>query len=150
MSRVVSGSGLPGWLATAGWTCALTVLSPACDDHLIGRAAPIGTGCNREPPLTYENFGKAVLARHCGSCHSDFVRGAQRGQAPLGVDFNQWEYVLQWADRIEIRTVEEETMPPTGTMVPLERQMLGEWLECEVFPALGEFEDEGTATGGDS
>ncbi|MEQ1571502.1 MAG: hypothetical protein ABMA64_38095 [Myxococcota bacterium] len=128
----------------------LAWIGPGCDDHLIGRAAPVGTGCTREPPLTYENFGKALIARHCGSCHSDFVRGAQRGAAPLGVDFNQWEYVLEWADRIDVR-VEELTMPPTGTMVQLERDLLGEWMQCEVFPALGEFvEDEGTASGGGS
>jgi hypothetical protein len=127
-------------------------VGPSCDDHLIGFAAPIGGGdsCNREPPLTYENFGKGLLARHCGSCHSDFVRGAQRGNAPLGVDFNNWDFVLQWADRIEVRTIQQGDMPPTGTMVQLEKDRLEEWLQCEVFPALGDFEPATTGTGGSS
>jgi hypothetical protein len=29
-------------------------------------------------------------------------------------------------------------------MVQLERDRLAEWLQCEVFPALGDFEPEGT------
>jgi hypothetical protein len=112
--------------------------SLSCDDHLIGDAVPIGLGCTRDPPLTYDNFGKAILKRHCGACHSDFVREEQRGMAPLGIDFNKWEYVLEWADRIEVRAVEELTMPPTGTMTPIEREMLGEWMRCDVLPQIGE------------
>jgi len=105
--------------------CFTLVVGPSCDDHLIGVVAPVGIGCTRDPPLTYDNFGKGILARHCNGCHSDFMRGAQRGDAPLDVNLNKWEYVLQWADRIEVRAVEQVDMPPTGTMVPLERDAGG-------------------------
>jgi len=134
-------------LVGAGLLCFTLVVGPSCDDHLIGVVAPVGIGCTRDPPLTYDNFGKGILARHCNGCHSDFMRGAQRGDAPLDVNLNKWEYVLQWADRIEVRAVEQVDMPPTGTMVPLEREMLGEWLRCDVLPQVGKVL---TTTGGGS
>ena len=98
----------------------------------------VGTSCLRQPPLTYENFGDNLLDRHCNSCHSVYSREGQRGQAPLGVDFDTWDDVLEWADRIDARSVSSETMPPAGGMIPEERVLLGEWLRCEVYPALGQ------------
>lgn len=138
-------------VARAGPFCfavGVVVMGPACDDHLVGVAAPINLGCTRDPPLTYDNFGKGILQRHCNGCHSDFMRAGQRGDAPLDVNLNKWEYVLDWADRIEVRAVEDVDMPPTGTMVPLERQLLGEWLKCDVLPQIGEVQL--TTTGGGS
>ncbi|MCA9492532.1 MAG: hypothetical protein KC621_21510 [Myxococcales bacterium] len=116
----------------------LGALLASCDDHQIGQAPVVGTSCLREPPLTYENFGSDLLNRHCNSCHSVYSREGQRGQAPLDVNFDTWDEVLFWADRISARSVETETMPPAGGMVPDERVLLGEWLRCEVYPALGQ------------
>jgi uncharacterized membrane protein len=121
---VVRSVGLTAILALSG-----------CEDILVGEAEQGAITCGREPPLTYENFGEGLLDRHCLSCHSEFVREAQRGLAPIGIDFNSWDQVLQWAPRIMARAVEEDTMPPTGTMTPVEREQLGEWLYCEVFPS---------------
>jgi cytochrome c5 len=121
----------------------------ACDDHIIGSAVPIGTGCTRDPPLTYANFGKGILDRHCNGCHSDFIREDQRGGAPLNVNLNKWDYVLQWADQIEADAVVNLTMPPTGTMTPLERAQLGEWMQCDVLPQIGEVQ-QGPSGGGSS
>lgn len=119
------------------WT--VLALAPAlcagCEDPLVGEPAPFAATCDRDPPLTYENFGDGILDRHCQSCHSVYVRGEQRGQAPLDVNFNSWDEVVDWADRILARAVTDDTMPPTGTMLPIERDQLGEWLVCEVLPA---------------
>jgi len=130
-----------------GLFCFSVLAGASCDDHLIGAAAPIGLGCTRDPPLTYENFGKGILDRHCNGCHSDFMRAGQRGDAPLDVNLNKWEYVLQWADRIQVRAVDQLDMPPTGTMVPLERAQLGEWLRCDVLPQIGEVQLSTTGGG---
>lgn len=127
------------------WLLLLPSLS--CDDHLLGEAAPIGVSCLRDPPLTYENFGDAILDRHCNSCHSVYVREGQRGQAPLGVDFDTWEDVLDWAERIYLRAVDQRDMPPSGgTMVADERVKLEEWFRCEVFPSIGIEQDAPTTT----
>jgi cytochrome c5 len=130
--------------------CAVALaLLVGCEDRLVGEAEPFSSACSREPPLTYENFGEGTLDRHCLSCHSEYVRLEQRGGATLGVDFNDWSDVVHWSDRILVRAVEEDTMPPTGTMTPLERDQLGEWLYCEVFPAAarGTLEGEAEAEG---
>ncbi|MEQ1504566.1 MAG: hypothetical protein ABMB14_20170 [Myxococcota bacterium] len=134
--------------ATAlGLLSLLGALGPACDDHLIGRSGPIGSTCLRDPPLTYENFGDGLLSRHCRSCHSVAVRQELRGGAPLGIDFDTWDEVLEWADQIDFTAVQENTMPPAATMLQVERDKLGEWLRCEVMPALGEV-NVGTTPGG--
>lgn len=111
------------------------VLLFGCDDQLVGREAPFAVTCERDPPLTYENFGEGVLDRHCLSCHSTHVRTSLRGGAPDDVNFNTWDEVVFWAPRILARSVDQDTMPPTGTMLPNERDRLGEWLTCEVMPA---------------
>src|SRR5688500_13357766 len=124
------------------------VVPTACDDHVIGHGAPIGASCMREPPLDWENFGDAIIGRHCRPCHGEEVRQGLRAEAPPNVNFDTYEDVQLWADRIQVRSVDSESMPPAGGMQPIERQQLGEWLRCEVFPSLGQFdappEEEGS------
>jgi hypothetical protein len=110
----------------------------ACDDHIIGHGGTFVNNCVRDPPLTYENFGEGAIGRHCLSCHSVYARESLRGGAPLGVDFDDWEDVLLWAERIAERAVNTDGMPPAATMRPDERVLLGEWMRCEVLPALGQ------------
>ena len=87
--------------------------------------------CGRTPPLTYENFGQGFLRSHCTGCHGVLLPEEQREGAPLGVDFDTWGDVLNWAERIEIRTA-EETMPPGGGPSAEERAKLAEWMACDV------------------
>lgn len=136
-----------GW-----WLAAVGLTQVSCDDHILGEGGPaVSLSCLRDPPLTYENFGDAILDRHCNSCHSIYSRVGQRGDAPLDVNFDTWEDVVAWADRIQARGVDDKNMPPAGGMVDQERVLLGEWLRCEVFPSLGEFEAGTTsATTGES
>ena len=136
-------SGNPVTMLVSG----VLLLSVSCDDHVIGQAQPITMNCQRDPPLTYENFGEGILQRHCNSCHSVYARAGQRANAPLGVDFDTWDDVLTWGERIKVRSIDEDTMPPAGGMVPEERVGLEEWLRCEVLPSIGEFvetEPQGT------
>jgi hypothetical protein len=124
--------------------CSMPFMTGSCDDHVIGHGQPIVLNCRREPPLTYENFGEGILGRHCTSCHSAYVRQGQRANAPVGVDFDTWENVLDWAERIKVRSVDLDDMPPAGGMVQDERIELEEWLRCEVLPAKGQFLPEDT------
>jgi len=47
----------------------------------------------------------------------------------------------------QVRAVDELDMPPTGTMVPLERAQLSEWLRCDVLPQIGEVQLSTTGGG---
>ncbi|MEZ4238569.1 MAG: hypothetical protein R3F59_20925 [Myxococcota bacterium] len=119
----------------------------ACDDHLMGHGQPITYTCLRDPPLTYESTGKALIARHCLSCHSVYQREALRGGAPPGSDFDTWDDVLAWAEPIVARAVDTDGMPPAATMTADERDLLGEWMRCEVMPALGQVDLQGDGQG---
>ena len=105
-----------------------------CDDHLIGPQTVGNVDCSREPPLTWENFGEGSLGLHCNGCHSSLLRPDQRNGAPVDIDFDTWQGTLDWARRIHIRTIVEESMPPGGGPSPAEREMIEEWLQCEVLP----------------
>lgn len=94
-------------------------------------------GCDREPPLTWENFGEAIMTRHCTGCHSSLLPEELREEAPLGVDFDTYAGVLAWADRVRARsTGAEPTMPPSGGPSAEELVMLAEWLDCAVAEDL--------------
>ncbi len=115
----------------------LTSLLGGCDDHLVGQGVPLANTCLREPPLTYENMGEGLIERHCRSCHGEFRVGSQRSFAPPGVDFDNEEDVLIWAEAIYEEAVVNHTMPPAGGMLEQERRWLDEWLRCDVFPRAG-------------
>ncbi len=107
-----------------------------CDDHLLGVGEYSTLSCVRDPPLTYENFGRGFLAKWCTGCHSSLLRPEQRNLAPVGIDFDTWDGVLAWADRIEERGVPDQGgMPPSGGAGGEDRALFGEWLHCEVLPA---------------
>jgi hypothetical protein len=118
-------------------------LQTACDDTIIGHGAPIGTSCLRDPPLDWENFGRGMMGKHCTGCHSVFQREGQRNDAPLNVNIDTYEDVLLWADRIQERSINTTGMPPGGGMLEYERDLVEEWLRCDVFPALGQVQLEG-------
>lgn len=107
-----------------------------CDDHVLGEGLYEAT-CRDDPPLTWENYGKGALDHHCNGCHSQFMSGENRSGAPEGVDFDTWDGAVEYAERIRIRVIESETMPPSGGLTPDERALLDEWLKCELIPASG-------------
>ena len=91
--------------------------------------------CDRTPPLSWENFGEGFMSTHCEGCHSALVPVDLREGAPVGVDFNSYSDVLQWVERIELRSVDPDAgMPPGGGPSEAERTILHEWLVCGVYP----------------
>ncbi len=90
--------------------------------------------CDRDPPLSYTNFGQGFLGRHCTGCHSSLLPEGHRVGAPLGVDLDTLEGLRQWAERVHVRTVPTDGgMPPGGGPTEEERAMLSEWLECTIL-----------------
>ena len=100
-------------------------------------------GCAHDPPLTWENFGHAIVTRHCLGCHSALLPEERREGAPAGVDFDTYGDVLAWAERIEARsTGEGASMPPGGGPTAPERELLAEWLSCGVAADRARLEAE--------
>jgi hypothetical protein len=98
-----------------------------------GRSDDTGNLCVHDPPLTYDNYGRAYLDQYCNGCHSSLLPEDHRRNAPMGADFDTYEGVLTWGERLVIRgTGEEPTMPPGGGPSPDEVSVFKEWLECEV------------------
>ena len=114
-------------------TLSLGILT-GCDDLLLGHDGTFTANCDRDPPLTYENFGQAYLGKWCTGCHSSLVRQNQRSGAPLGVDFDTYADVLAWAAEIDEAAVQTDYMPPGGGASQAESGALGEWLRCQVYP----------------
>lgn len=101
------------------------------------------TTCDRQPPLSYDNFGAGLLELHCTGCHGSLVPTERREGAPANVNFDTYEGVLAWADRIEARAVPDEAdMPPGGGPSAEDRALLGEWLDCTVIPEAARWEDQ--------
>lgn len=89
--------------------------------------------CGREPPLTWANFGEGFMTKHCTGCHSSLLPEPMREGAPVGVDFDTYAAVLDWAPRIEATALgEAPAMPPGGGPGADELALLEEWLACEV------------------
>lgn len=110
-------------------------LAWACGDNADDSAET----CGRTPSLTYENFGKGYLAKHCVGCHSSLNPSGHRKGAPVGVDLDTYEFVLLWAERIDVRALgDQPSMPPGGGPSEEERARLEEWLTCSVLPAAAE------------
>lgn len=87
--------------------------------------------CDRSPPLDWENWGGAFMDRHCSACHSSLVPESWRAGAPQGVDFDGYDDVLAWRERITIR-VGDRTMPPGGGPSEQELALFAEWAQCDL------------------
>lgn len=108
---------------------------------LLGADDTAGAACERDPPLTWENFGEALMTRHCTGCHSSLLPESLREGAPMGVDFDTYAGVLAWADRVRARsTGPEPDMPPGGGPSAEEVRLLTEWLDCAVADDLAALE----------
>ena len=108
---------------------------------LLGLTLALLPGCvyekleDRECPpggtdLTFENFGKDFLDRHCNYCHGASV--LDRQSAPPAYVFETPAQIEKWADRIYIRAAGPNTTMPPGPDDPpeAEREKLAEWLAC--------------------
>lgn len=129
----------PPRLARAWGFAAVLALSASlaggCDDTIIGQPLPSFRACDRTPALTWENFGRPYLEQHCNGCHSAYLRENQRNYAPMGIDFDTWDDAVFWHERLEARGVTDQSMPPGGGPGTDERELLREWVRCELTPA---------------
>jgi hypothetical protein len=89
--------------------------------------------CSHDPPLTYDNFGEGFTTQFCTGCHSSIVPEEHRMGAPEAYNFDTYEGVLYWADKIEPVVMDGE-MPPGGGPTDAEKVQFAEWMACSVMP----------------
>lgn len=90
--------------------------------------------CVHEPSLEYDNFGRPFLDAYCNGCHSSLMPEGYRNDAPVDVDFDTYAMVLQWKDRIRVRSQFgiDGAMPPGGGPTEADIDKLNEWIDCAV------------------
>ena len=88
--------------------------------------------CEDAPTVTWSNWAQGMIITHCQGCHAS--TSPQRYGAPSSVSFDTEDEAIYWADRIWIRTVEEETMPPAGGLLYDDIYLLQVWLTCGIDP----------------
>jgi uncharacterized membrane protein len=87
------------------------------------------------PKVTYAE-ARAIVDRHCISCHASRPSRAGISVPPLGVHFDDAQSLRRHAERIYQRAVISDSMPlanETG-MTPIERQKLGAWIKAGADP----------------
>ena len=84
--------------------------------------------CDSVPYVTWETYMKGMLMTHCQGCHAS--GSPTRYGAPDDVYFDDIEDALFWTDRIRIRTLEIQDMPPAGGIFSEDLYLLQVWLEC--------------------
>jgi len=89
--------------------------------------------CVHDPALTYDNFGKGFSTQFCTGCHSSLVPEEHRMEAPDDYNFDTYEGILLWADKIE-PVVAAGEMPPGGGTTESEKAQFAEWMACDVMP----------------
>jgi uncharacterized membrane protein len=78
------------------------------------------TECPQESTLTYDNFGKDVIATNCLSCHDT-------KEAP---ELTAVEAIRKHTADILQEAVYTDSMPEDSSMPLQQRELLGEWLSC--------------------
>ena len=93
-----------------------------------------GPSACEESILSYDNFGDPFMRNWCTGCHSSDLAEGMRQDAPTNVNFDSREGILLWRDRIELRALDQGTMPPTAGPGDGEKALLREWLSCGARP----------------
>lgn len=73
-------------------------------------------------------MGAPFVLTYCTACHS--ASTLDRHGAPAEVDLETWGEVQRWLDRIEVRAVDQQTMPPSGGPPDAELATFADWLAC--------------------
>ena len=93
---------------------------------------PADSGCSSAYGLTWDGWVKGFMTTYCLACHS--VESPERRGAPVGVDFDTRDDVLQWSGPIRTRVIEEQTMPVGGGIIEDDLLMLEDFLDCPESP----------------
>ncbi|MCG8423017.1 MAG: c-type cytochrome [Proteobacteria bacterium] len=94
-------------------------------------AAPMPFGECPDTSTADQTMGAMIVANKCNGCHSANLTGADRDDAPVGIDFDTAANVQARAARIYARSVDGSTMPPGGNALTAdEKEKLRIYLAC--------------------
>lgn len=128
---------LIGWLGL-GVVC-IAALASGCGDSDEDEDQPSGATCpSTGTALTYTNFGSDFFSNYCLDCHSSSKTGADREDAPIGMNFDTLALIKSHAAQIDIEAAASPkrtntSMPPSSESKQPnsdERMKLGEWIAC--------------------
>jgi uncharacterized membrane protein len=102
---------------------------------LLGALSLAGAGyVLARPSMAQPSYAeaRALVEKHCVSCHSDRPTVAAFPVAPASVELDTPEQMRAHAARIRVRTAVEKTMPFLNktAMSDAERRMLAAWVEA--------------------
>ena len=86
--------------------------------------------CEDAPAVTWDNWARSLFITHCQGCHAS--SSPNRYGAPEDIHFDHESATIDQADRIWIRVIEEENMPPAGGILEDDLYLLDIWLRCTV------------------
>ena len=124
------------------WVCSVAVLG-LCLAGCKGKgetAAPADTAAPAYDPAceevyTWTTVGAPFVYTWCTPCHAVGLAEEDRQGAPLGVDFDTYDDVVQWISRIEDRALSTDPdawMPPAGGPSEEELAVVAAWIACGV------------------
>ncbi len=85
---------------------------------------------DKDTIVTYSNQIAPILNTHCVSCHDSGKSGPQRNNAPIGVDFDNYESARQSSQKANLR-IQAGSMPPSGSLSKEEKSLFQTWLDQE-------------------
>jgi len=81
--------------------------------------------------VTYGDHIRPLLEQHCTVCHAQNIQGADRQGAPVGVDLDTFQAVVEWAERSNVR-IQGGTMPPAGGLSDFDRSLFQKWIDQDL------------------
>jgi hypothetical protein len=117
---------------TGRWRVAVLVaLAASCNpDDPPGDGVPPATDCPTDSWVRYDNFAEPLVSTWCLPCHSSTLPEALRQGAPVGMNFDSYDGIVQWSDRMLDRMSIRADMPPKAGPSPDERALFAEWIAC--------------------
>lgn len=86
--------------------------------------------CDQAPLVTWDNWAESMILTHCQGCHASV--SPNRYGAPIDIHFDHKEAAYDLADRIYIRVLNTQDMPPAGGILEEDLYLLDVWLRCSV------------------
>ncbi len=86
------------------------------------------TCADTAPEVTWDGDVHGFFLSYCDACHA--ATSPERHGAPTTVTFDTPQQVLAMAQRIRVRTLDEQTMPVGGGVPSDDLALLEAWLAC--------------------
>lgn len=119
-------------MAPRSRTLVLVLALSSCKPVSGGGFRPQVDACAEGTETSWENTGRPIILSWCLPCHSQVLEASERQGAPEGVNFDDYEAVLGWAERIGARATASGGMPPMGGVPEADLDALQEWLACDL------------------